>query len=228
MITWSVPVTRLVDVGQQIRTDIATGHLPLGGRITIDELATRYKASHMPIREALRRLQGEGLVVLEPNRGARVRSMDRSFVENLFATRGTLEALLAGQAASHCRREHLAELRQIEAAREQHVVAADFPAALGANRRFHERINVLARNSQATAIIDQHWVLISALWHQYDYGAERFAGISSDHINLLRALEAQDSEAASVIMAGHVIKAKYDLLARMSLVRTASERDAVA
>ncbi len=59
----------------------------------------------MPIREALRRLQGEGLVVLEPNRGARVRSMDRSFVENLFATRGTLEALLAGQAASHCRRD---------------------------------------------------------------------------------------------------------------------------
>ena len=108
------------------------------------------------------------------------------------------------------------------------MAAAEFPAALAVNRRLHERINALAGNAEATAIVDQHWVLISALWHQYNYGAERFAGVASDHLNLLRALEAQDSGAASVIMAGHVIKAKYDLLARMTRRAARADREAVA
>ena len=56
-----------------IRQDIITGTLPLGTRLQIDALAVRYGVSHMPVREALRELRGEGLVTIEVNRGARER-----------------------------------------------------------------------------------------------------------------------------------------------------------
>lgn len=218
-------MTRLADIGQQIRDDIATGRLALGARLTIDDLAGRYGASHMPIREALRQLQGEGLIALEPNRGARVRSLDRDFVVNLFATRSAIEMVLARQAALRCSREQLAQLQAIEADRERHVAEADYPAALAMNRSFHQLVNSAAHNPQAVAIVDQHWVLIAALWHRCGYGPERFAGVSSDHRNLLRALAAHDAEAAAVIMNAHVIKAKYDLLERMA---AASQTDITA
>ena len=76
--------TSKLDIGLRIRDDIVSGALRFGERITMDALASRYGVSHMPVREALRELQGEGLVQIEPNRGARVRSIDSSFVENLF------------------------------------------------------------------------------------------------------------------------------------------------
>lgn len=208
-------MTRLADIGQQIRDDIATGHLALGARLTIDQLAGRYGASHMPIREALRQLQGEGLVVLEQNRGARVRGFDRPFVVNLFDTRSAIEVVLARQAARQCTVVQLAGLQTIEADRHRRVEDGDFAAALALNRRFHQLINSAAHNPQAVAIVDQHWVLIAALWHRYGYGPDRFAGVSSDHRNLLRALSARDIEATAAIMNAHVIKAKYDLLERM-------------
>ena len=63
-----------LDIGLRIRDDIIGWALRFGQRITIDALATRYGVSHMPVREALRELRGEGLVVIEPNRGARVRT----------------------------------------------------------------------------------------------------------------------------------------------------------
>ncbi|HVC52455.1 MAG TPA: GntR family transcriptional regulator [Stellaceae bacterium] len=208
-------MTRLNDISQQIREDIATGRLPLGSRLTIDDLAGRYGASHMPIREALRQLRGEGLVELEPNRGARVRSADRNFVENLFSIRAAVEVLLARQAASRCSPELLAKLHAIEADREQCVTKADYAAALVANRRFHQAINAAAGNPQAVAIVDQYWVLIVAMWHQHGYAPERFAGVSSDHRNLLSALHQRDPEAAAVLIGAHVIKSKYELLGLM-------------
>ena len=66
-------------IQQRIREDIVSGQLPFGARVTIDELATRYGVSHMPIREALRELHGEGLVMMEPNRArASARSIGSS------------------------------------------------------------------------------------------------------------------------------------------------------
>ena len=53
-------LTSNLDIGLRIRDDIVSGTLPFGARITIDALATRYGVSHMPVREALRELQGEG------------------------------------------------------------------------------------------------------------------------------------------------------------------------
>ena len=210
-------VTLLSDISEQIRNDIASGRIELGDRLTIDDLSIRYGASHMPVREALRRLAGEGLVAMEPGRGARVREVDRDFVANLFDTRNALEAVLAGGAARHCTPADADQLSAVEVERKELVERGDFAGALRLNRRFHSLIHRLGANPQARELIDRTSVLIVALWHRYGYGPERFAGVASDHHNLIRALRANDTNAAAILAGAHALKAKFDLLAQMDL-----------
>lgn len=191
------------------------GKLGLGSRVTIDELALRYGVSHMPIREALRELHGEGLVVIEPNRGARIRPIDLSFVANFFDTRNALEVVLTRRAASSCGPSILAELWRIEDELEAHMTRGDVASVLAANRAFHQRMYEQAGNPEAFAVVDRAWLLIAALWQRYGYGEDRFVGVANDHRHILYALESADPEAAGALMTAHVVKAKQDMIRRM-------------
>ena len=101
----------MLDVEQRLRNDIVSGAFAFGSRLVMEDLASRYGVSHMPIREALRVLHGEGLVVIEPNRGAHVRPMYSGFIEDLFDMRAAVETMLARRAAQRRTAEHLARLR---------------------------------------------------------------------------------------------------------------------
>lgn len=207
--------TSKLDIGLRIRDDIVGGALRFGDRITIDALASRYGVSHMPVREALRELQGEGLVQIEPNRGARVRSIDSSFVENLFEIRTVLEVMMVRRAAARCTPSDIAELQAIEEVLEQCIAMGDHALLVAENRRFHQAINRCAANTDALPLIDKHWTLLAALWRHYGYGRDRFTGVANDHQNLIQALAVHDQEAAAMIMGAHAAKAKIALLARI-------------
>ncbi len=204
-----------LDIGLRIRDDIVGGGLRFGERITIDALASRYGVSHMPVREALRELQGEGLVQIEPHRGARVRSIDSSFVENLFEIRTALEVMMARRAATRCTVTDIETLRAIEDTLEQHIATGDHARVVAENHHFHQAINRCAVNVDALPIIDKHWTLLAALWRHYGYGQDRFTGVANDHRNLINALAVHDQEAAAMIMGAHATKAKLALLARI-------------
>ena len=208
--------TSNLDIGLRIRDDIVAGGLRFGERITIDALATRYGVSHMPVREALRELQGEGLVVIEPNRGARVRTIDANFVENLFEIRTALEVMMVRRAARRCTAADIAELEAIEDTLERRIARSDHAGVVAENRRFHQAINHIADNVDALPIVDKHWMLLAALWRHFGYGEARFAGVANDHRHLLSALAAHDEEAAAMIMGAHAAKAKLVLLARVA------------
>lgn len=216
---------RIVDVPEQIRHEIVAGILPFGGRVTIDELASRYGVSHMPVREALRELRGEGLVIIEPNRGARIRPIDQKFVANLFETRSALEIMLSRRAADRFKLEEANGLERIEDELESEIARCNWDAVLVSNRRFHQLVNRVADNPDALALVDRHWLLIAALWQRYGYGPERFAGVASDHRYLIKCFRNNDAEGAAVLMGAHVLKARQELLERM---RTAVSAAAMA
>ena len=132
-------MSRIPDVRRRIREDIVAGRLRLGSRVTIDDLASRYGVSHMPIREALRELHGEGLVVIEPNRGARIRPIDLAFVENFFDTRSALEVVLTRRAARLSTSELTQDLWRIEGQLEDHMERGESAEVLSTNRAFHQR-----------------------------------------------------------------------------------------
>src|SRR5262245_26037780 len=107
--------TASIEICDRIRDDIVAGALAFGSRLTLEQLATRYATGHMPIREALRQLQGEGLVVQTPNRGARVRAVDVEFVRNIFDLRIAIESMLARRAAERIEPKDVAALEIVQA-----------------------------------------------------------------------------------------------------------------
>jgi DNA-binding GntR family transcriptional regulator len=205
---------QLQTIKSRIRDDIVKGTFDPEARLTIDRLATRYGSSHMPIREALRELAGEGLVRFEPRRGARTLPIDRSFIDNLLTMRAELEPLLARQAAARMDREGLSELEMLQNAFEAAVGRRDDSAAIDMNGRFHSTINQIADNAEACAIVDRHWLLLGRLWAHYGYASNRFPGVISDHQGLLQAFAHGAADDAAAVMKAHVIKAKYQLLAQ--------------
>ena len=217
-----VPTHANPSLRDRIVADIVSGALPFGARVTIDSLAQRYSSSHMPVREALRELHGEGLVLMERNRGARVVTVDREFVECMFDTRGALEIMLTRRAVMRCGEAGQAILLAIEDELEQHVKDGAAASVHDANRRFHNAIYTAAQNPDALAVVRRYWIMNAAIWHRYGYAPERFAGMILDHRHLLRAIRERDVEAGAVLIGAHVIKAKQELLTRMARDEAAS------
>lgn len=212
------------DIHNQLRNDIVSGDLAFGSRLIIEDLATRYGVSHMPIREALRILHGEGLVVIEPNRGARVRPIYRGFIEDIFDVRCAIETMLARRAAARRTDAHLQRLRAAAVKLEAMVATGDHDSVPMANREFHSVINDAAGNPGALPIVDSHWLLLAALLKRYGHGEERFQRVIEEHQHLIQAIERQDSHSAAVLMGAHIEKGKNNLLLRVAM----RERDGVA
>lgn len=210
------------DVQQRLRNDIVSGAFPFGSRLIIEDLAGRYGVSHMPIREALRILHGEGLVVIEPNRGAHVRPIYRGFIEDLFDVRAAIETMLARRAAERRTDAHVMRLNETAAKLEACVAAGNFEGVPVANREFHAVINDAAGNPGALPIVDSHWLLLAALLKRYGYGDQRFARVIEDHRHLIQAIEHRDGHCASTLMGAHIEKAKNNLLQRAA-AETATE-----
>jgi DNA-binding GntR family transcriptional regulator len=216
-----------IEICDRIRDDIVSGTLAFGSRLTLHRLATRYATGHMPVREALRQLQGEGLIVQAPNRGARVRAVDVDFVRNIFDLRIAIEAMLARRAAERIGPKDVAALEAVQAGFEARIEARDFTGALAENRAFHRIINGAANNPEASALLDRHWRLIAALWNVHGYGEERAPGVISDHHQLIRAFAARDTDVAACLAMAHAAKAKQELIARM-LRKPAAASEAAA
>jgi DNA-binding GntR family transcriptional regulator len=214
-------MTRNADIQERLRNDIIAGYLGFGDRLRIDNLASRYGVSHMPVREALRVLHGEGLIVVESNRGARVRPIHPGFVEDLFDLRGAIETMLARRAAERRSQEHITKLTEAEERLEQLVANGNIADVPPVNREFHNIINEAAGNPGALQLVDGQWLLMAALWRKYGNAEERFYGVIEDHRHMIRSIERRDAHAAATLMGSHIEKAKQDLLDRM---RTQSDQ----
>ncbi len=210
---------QLQTIKSRICDDIVKGAFAPDTRLTIDMLASRYQSSHMPIREALRELAGEGLVRYEARRGARALPVDRRFIEDLLMLRTELEPLLARLAAKKIDDAGVAELREIQDGFEAAVEDGDNAGAVDANSRFHRCINRIADNTEVSTIVDRHWLVLSRLWAHYGHVPDRFPGVISDHRSLITALSSRSSDDAAALMRAHVIKAKYQLIKRVDLMQ---------
>ncbi len=215
------------DVVDLLRDGILAGTYSPDRPLRIDALALQFGVSHMPVREALRRLETEGLVTLTPHRGARVVEVTPHVVADLFDVRMLVEAFMTRRAAERMTPGGLAVLDAIEARYEKAAARRNVAAALQANREFHCAINVIAGNHDGTLILDRHWRLIGALWRVHGYETDRFAGVIADHRQMLTAFAARDVEGAGALSAAHCTRAKQTLLQRMRS-REAPQAEAVA
>jgi DNA-binding GntR family transcriptional regulator len=199
-------------VHERLRDDIVSGRIQGGTRLKIADLASRLGLSQMPVREALQQLQGEGLVILAPNRGATVRRMDGDFVRHVFDIREALEGFLTRQAATRMDAATLARLRAVSTAFDAAADAGDTAGQVRLNRAFHRTILSVTGNDEALRLLELHGGLIGAMRMRFGYGPGRAEQVRREHAALLRALARGDADAAGRIHDIHIRHARDDLL----------------
>ncbi len=203
-------------VVKKIRDAIVAGDLPPGGRLVISDLVGRFNVSPMPVREALRRLEGEGLVEAEPNRGATVRRLDTELVSNIYDIRACLEMMVVAQSAENMTFADMAAIDELEQRYESAVADGRMDEVMEHNRRLHERINALGRNREACVLLERGTGLIAALRSRFGFSRSRLGTAIEEHRALLDALRRGDAPAAAGLIRMHTVAAKKDMLERLS------------
>jgi len=115
------------DLAERIRQRIMSGEFPIGTQLRQAALATEFKVSRTPVREALRKLASEQLVSFEPHLGVRVPGWSNHDIEEIFALRVELESYAAGQAARHANPAQVAELRELAGQIEKAAFGGEVP-----------------------------------------------------------------------------------------------------
>jgi DNA-binding GntR family transcriptional regulator len=207
--------TTATRVAADLRRRILAGELQPGQRLKLDELAALCGVSHMPVREALRELEGEGVLEVLPHRGATIRGVDERFVRNFYDVRAAIEGILTRRCAERMDAAGLAALRSAASAFEAAAAGEQLEALIAANRRFHDTLNAAADNPEALRMLAQGRLLAEALRQRFGYGPLRTAVVVDEHARIVSAIAAHDAARAADLAQQHALTAGDDLLARM-------------
>ncbi len=190
---------------QHLRNAIQAGQLPSGTRLREVELAASLGLSRTPVREALSRLESEGLVVNEPNRGMMVTQLDASMVSELYVMREVLEGTAAALAARHATDVEISLLRDIV---QRDLAITDQPDKLAANNRlFHETLHRCAHNRYLLKTLRSLHESMALLGRTTLALPGRARVSYEEHIALVEALEQRDPALAEQITRRHIQQA---------------------
>jgi DNA-binding GntR family transcriptional regulator len=197
-----VDVTTLQErVYRELREALFQGRLTAGESMTIRALASALGTSEMPVREALRRLLAERVLVQAPNRTFQIVPMTPSRLHELTRIRVMVEGMAARLAAVGSR-ALVAELTALNDAMQAAVARGDGAATLRANQEFHFAVYRAANSPQLLEIIELLWLragpyLAAAFTTPQCNPAELYNGGYRLHARLVRAIGKQDAEAAA-------------------------------
>ncbi|HVV22379.1 MAG TPA: GntR family transcriptional regulator [Pseudonocardiaceae bacterium] len=197
-----------------LRELVLTGEIPPGQRVNEVELAQRMRISRGPLREAIRHLISEGLLVYVPHRGAHVPQADIPELYALFELRSALECAAARLAAVRRTDAGLAALRQ---------VSADSRRSFDAGRRPPYRLDIAFHRSLLDAadsprvadqvrLVQQQVILLRST-HDVDPAHTRAS--MDDHDGLIAAIAARDPDRAAAVMATHLDRVRDQMVAAL-------------
>jgi DNA-binding GntR family transcriptional regulator len=194
-----------VRIAANIREEILDGALAPGQRLREQVLAERYGVSRVPVRDALRRLEVERLVQVEPNRGAVVTLVTAEEALELLQVRLVLEELIVRHAAQNRTDEQLEELTAIVELGRRSVRGARPADLVGLNTRFHQALGRASHNSTAVGLVDQLRARIELV---YAGKLPRRAESSwREHGEILQAISDGDVEEAGARLRDHLLHA---------------------
>jgi DNA-binding GntR family transcriptional regulator len=202
-------------VAARIREAIIGGMLQPGERLKEEQLARELGTSRTPVREALRVLQSEGLIVALPNRGAVVRSYGLAELEEMYDLRELLEGHAARRAAERITPDDVAELAASCDRFAELVTGADVPSLVEENAYFHGTI-LRAADSQRLTTMVQEVVALPLVYRSYVwYSPEQAHESYAFHRRLVEAFGGNDAGLAEQVMREHVAAARAVLVAHI-------------
>ncbi|MGY1814787.1 GntR family transcriptional regulator [Blastococcus sp. SYSU D00820] len=214
--------TTSMRVADALRTDILGGVLPPGTRIRQEEVAARLGASRVPVREALRILEADGLVTLVANTGAWVARLSLAECEEVYQIRERVEPLLLRYAAPHHSDDQLRELEELAVRMEG---SADVEEFLRRDREFH----LLSYRAAETAVLSD---LVHRLWNTTQHYRRAFATrmdrrsrrvVHDEHHMITTALRDGDVTGAERVLEGHIRRTRRELARHPEIFTTTGE-----
>jgi DNA-binding GntR family transcriptional regulator len=182
-------------VYDRLRAAILSGELAPGAPVIEAEIAATLGASRTPVREALRRLETEGMLEPRGARGSVVRELKRDEVECIFEIREALETLAARRASRRMNDRDLTEFERLDT-------------------RFHDRILALAEGQRLKRMLGDLRADISPWRFIALATAARRQASAEEHAAILDAFRAKDEGAIITTMAHHIVNTKRAVLAQ--------------
>lgn len=203
--------SRLEAAYQRLKQDIIDGVYTPRQRLVEAEVAQALGVSRATLRAVLIRLQHEGFVEIQPNRGAQVRSFSLEEATRILQVREVLEGLAAALAAEKATPTQLSELQRIVTAMEKTLAADDLLGHLPLVGRFHQGIVEAAGNE----FIEQFLGMLRAPLVRHQFRIILMPGRKeeslAEHREILTALERRDARGAERAMRQHVARLRDSL-----------------
>jgi DNA-binding GntR family transcriptional regulator len=210
-----VPIADTIADG--LRQDILEWRLAPGARIRQEAVARRYRASRLPVRQALLRLEMEGLVTFTSHVGARVATLTVADLDELYRLREQLEPLAVAESTPLLSRDQLAELGALEREMRQ-VGGADRLRWIGLDRRFHQLSTAAAPLPRLRATIAELWNAVQPYRPVYTALPDTLDAVQREHQELLEAIRRRDHELAGRIVERHIRRTRLEVLHRPGLL----------
>lgn len=197
-------------VADDLRRAILKGEIAPGERIRQQDVAERFGASRLPVREALRMLEAEGLTEHETNKGARVPKLDIDELQVVYQMRERLEPLALAQSMPHLTPPDLGELERIQ---EQIATNADIDVFLALDREFHLLSYTGCRTRQLNSIVTRLWNSTQHYRRAFVAitGPGRMWIVNAEHGLLLDAIQRGDTVDAERSLSAHIRRTRIEL-----------------
>ncbi len=204
--TGSASASRGHWVSETLRENIRDGRYGPGDRVTELEVAGRLGVSRTPVREAMRRLESEGLLIQLPWRGVVVAELDRAQVLELYAMREVLEGTAARFAAQHADPGELELMRDL--LNQEEAAGDDAERAAHINRELHAAIYAAARNRYLLSTLSSLGNALSLLKGTTFAEPGRTAEGLQEHRSIVEAIAKRDGDAAETAARLHIANAR--------------------
>ena len=173
-----------------IKTQIMTQAFSPGYRLVLASIADTLEMSVVPVREAIRRLEAEGLVTFERNVGARVAMVDGEQYSYSMETLAVLEGAATAQSAEHVTAADLARARELNASMEESLKNFDPQTFTETNHEFHRVLACRCPNGRLNDLVTAEWERLNHLrTSTFSFVPERARASVTEHHHILHLIE---------------------------------------
>lgn len=200
------------EVADTLREAIISGQFEDGEELNQVELARHFGVSRVPVREALRRLEAEGLVTAEAHRRVVVPGLDRARIAEIFEIRALLEAYMLGRGAPKLSPDDLAALHDIADSMDR---TRGRDAWLKRNHEFHHQLLASADAPTSMALVERLSAQVERYLRRMG-GILRTEAVGREHRAILDALDRKSDKQAAKALSKHILSTRDAVLAALS------------
>ena len=191
-------------VFKTLRDAIITGQFQPGERLMEMKLANEMGVSRTPVREAIKKLEAEGLVIMNPRRGAQVAPINEKDLKDILEIRKALESLSCRIACGKVTQDDIKKLRSINRAVSKAIRENDIPMIVEKDVEFHDAINQITDNARLQKFLGQLKEHLYRYRLEFIKNMENHSSIIEDHERIIEAITQKDAETACKEIEDHI------------------------